>query len=227
MRRYETAKPACTISGQREIVRTIIIHMGERQKRVAVYARVSTLDQNPDLQFRELREYARRRDWQITEFVDHGITGAEARRPRLAAMQEALFRHEFDAVLVWKFDRLFRSVEHIVKFFAEVQRLKVDFVSITEQIDTNTPQGRLVFHVLAAIAEFERELIRERVLAGLAAAKAAGKRLGRPKKKIDVARVLADRKLGRSLNQIAREYGVSKTTIFGICHGIQNHRRGR
>ncbi|HLZ12538.1 MAG TPA: recombinase family protein [Candidatus Acidoferrum sp.] len=201
--------------------------MGEKQKRVAVYCRVSKLDQNPDLQFRELREYAKRRDWKITEFVDHGITGAEARRPRLAAMNEALFRHEYDAVLVWKFDRLFRSVHHIVEFLEKVRTLQIDFVSLTEQIDTMTPQGRLVFHVLAAIAEFERELIRERVMSGLAAAKARGKKLGRPKKKIDVARVLEDRRLGRSLNQIAREYGVSKTTVFGICHGIASDRRNR
>jgi DNA invertase Pin-like site-specific DNA recombinase len=201
--------------------------MRERQKRVAVYARVSTLDQNPDLQLRELREYARRRDWKITEFVDHGISGSETRRPRLAALNESLFRHEFDAVLVWKFDRLFRSVQHIVEFFEKVRRLQIDFVSITEQIDTATPSGRLIFHVLASIAEFEREMIRERVLAGLRAAKARGAKLGRPKKKIDTARVLEDRKAGRSLNQIAREYGVSKTTIFGICHGIQNDRRSR
>ncbi len=201
--------------------------MGEKQKRVAVYARVSTLDQNPDLQLRELHEYARRRDWKITEFVDHGISGTEARRPRLAAMNEALFRHDFDVVLVWKFDRLFRSVQHIVEFFGKVRQLHVDFVSITEQLDTATPQGRLIFHVLASIAEFEREMIRERVLAGLRAAKARGAKLGRPKKKIDVARVLEDRRLGRSLNEIAREFGVSKTTIFGICNGIENDRRKR
>jgi len=199
--------------------------MWEKQKRVAVYARVSTLDQNPDLQLRELREYAKRRDWKITEFVDHGISGTEARRPRLAAMNEALFRHDFDVVLVWKFDRLFRSVQHIVEFFGKVRQLRIDFVSITEQLDTSTPQGRLIFHVLASIAEFEREMIRERVLAGLRAAKARGAKLGRPKKKIDVARVLEDRRLGRSLNQIAREYGVSKTTVFGICHGISNDKR--
>src|SRR5579862_2564324 len=137
--------------------------MGEKQeRRIAVYARVSTLDQNPDLQLRELREYAARRGWKIQEFVDHGISGSETRRPRLAALTEALKRHEFDAVLVWKFDRIFRSVQHIVQFFELLNHLQVELVSLTEQIDTGSPQGKLVFHILAAIAEFERAMIRER-----------------------------------------------------------------
>lgn len=187
--------------------------------RAAVYARVSTLDQNPDLQIRELRAYADRRHWSVTEFVDHGVSGAETRRPRLAGMLEGLKRHDFDVVLVWKFDRLFRSVQHIVQFFSLVQHLKVEFVSLTEQLDTGSPQGKLIFHVLAAIAEFEREMIRERVLAGLRAAKARGKKLGRPRKQIDYARVIEDHRLGRSFAEIAREYRVSKTTIFAICHG--------
>lgn len=193
--------------------------------RAAVYARVSTLDQNPDLQLRELRTYAAKRGWEITEFVDHGVSGAETRRPQLAALNDRLFRHDFDVVLVWKFDRVFRSVQHIVEFFQKLRSLSVEFVSLTEQLDTSTPQGKLIFHVLAAIAEFEREMIRERVLAGLRAAKARGKRLGRPEKKIDTVRVLADRRLGRSLSQIAREYGVSKSKIFAICNGSQNDRR--
>jgi DNA invertase Pin-like site-specific DNA recombinase len=200
--------------------------MGETKAvRAAVYARVSTLDQNPDLQTRELHAYAERRNWKITEFVDHGVSGSETRRPRLAGMVEALNRHEFDAVLVWKFDRVFRSVQHIVQFFSRLQDLKVEFVSLTEQIDTGSPSGKLVFHVLAAIAEFERDLIRERVIAGLRAAKARGKKLGRPKKQIDYARVIEDHRLGRSFAEIAREFRVSKTTVFSICHGGMHDRR--
>ncbi|SRR5258708_7935528 len=199
--------------------------MGEKQTRAAVYARVSTLDQNPDLQLRELRQYADRRGWKITEFTDHGVSGSETRRPRLTALTESLKRHDFDVVLVWKFDRLFRSVQHIVQFFELVQHLKVEFVSLTEQIDTGSPSGRLIFHVLASIAEFEREMIRERVLAGLRAAKARGTKLGRPRKQVDTARILEDQRLGRSYSEIAREHGISRTTAFGICHGIQNDRR--
>ena len=200
--------------------------MGEKQSlRAAVYARVSALDQNPDLQLRELRAYADRRGWKVAEFIDHGISGAETRRPRLAALNEALFRHEFDVVLVWKFDRVFRSVQHIVEFSEKCRRLQIDFVSITEQIDTSSPQGKLVFHILAAMAEFERAIIRERVLAGLRAAKARGKKLGRPRKQLDFARIRQDHRLGRSYAQIAKEFGVGKTTIFGICNGAGNDRR--
>jgi DNA invertase Pin-like site-specific DNA recombinase len=194
--------------------------MGEnRAVRAAVYARVSSLDQNPDLQIRELRAYAEKRHWSVAEFVDHGVSGAEARRPRFAAMLEALNRHDFDVVLVWKFDRAFRSVQHIVQFSSHLQHLKVEFVSLTEQIDTGSPQGKLMFHIIIAMGEFERDLIRERVLAGLRAAKARGKKLGRPPKPIDCSRVIEDHRMGRSYAEIAREYRVSKTTIFAICHG--------
>jgi DNA invertase Pin-like site-specific DNA recombinase len=200
--------------------------MGEKQAvRAAVYARVSALDQNPDLQLRELREYTSRRGWKITEFVDHGISGGETRRPRLAALNEALFRHDFDVVLVWKFDRVFRSVEHMVEFFTRCKRLQVDFVSLTEQIDTSTPIGKLAFHIFAAIAEFERALICERVIAGVRAAQARGVKFGRPKKKVDEPRMLEDWHAGRSYREMARDYGVSSTTAFGICHGSGNERR--
>lgn len=202
-----------------------MLSMGEKAVRAAVYARVSTLDQNPDLQIRELRAYADRRAWKITEFVDHGISGAETRRPRLAALTESLNRHDFDVVLVWKFDRMFRSVQHIVEFFELVKHLKVEFVSLTEQIDTGSPQGKLMFHILAAMAEFERALLRERVLAGLQAAKARGKKLGRPCKEVDTKRILEDQRAGRSYREIARDYGISSTTAFAICNGSGSERR--
>jgi len=187
--------------------------------RVGLYARVSTLDQNPDLQLRELREYARRRDWKITEFVDHGISGTETRRPRLAAMNEALFRHDFDAVLVWKFDRLFRSVQHIVEFFEKVRRLQIDFVSITEQIDTSTPTGKMIFTVLGAVAELERSLIAERVRAGLRNARAKGKRLGRPSKHVSAAQIAALRAQGVPWRRIGAQLGVSPATAYAASKG--------
>lgn len=200
--------------------------MGKEQlQRVAVYARVSTLDQHPEAQLRDLRQYAARRGWEATEFVDHGVSGAETRRPRLADLTEKLKRHDFDIVLVWKFDRLFRSVQHIVEFFELVKHLRVEFVSLTEQIDTSSPSGKLIFHVLAAIAEFEREMIRERVLMGLRAAKARGVKLGRPRKEVDVKRILEDRRLKRSLAEIARELHVSKTKIHSVCKAADLDRR--
>ncbi|MHB8613978.1 MAG: recombinase family protein [Candidatus Dormibacteraceae bacterium] len=197
----------------------------QKAVRAAVYARVSALDQNPDLQLRELREYARRRNWTIHEFVDHGVSGAETRRPRLAHLTEALRRHDFDVVLVWKFDRMFRSVEHIVEFLSFVQHLKIEFVSVTEQIDTGSPQGKLMFHLLAAMAEFERALIRERVLAGMQAAKARGVICHRPRKQIDESRVIADHRLGMSCSKLAAQYGVSKTLIVDICNGNRGEKR--
>ncbi|HLZ52057.1 MAG TPA: recombinase family protein [Candidatus Acidoferrum sp.] len=200
--------------------------MGEAKAvRAAVYARVSTLDQNPDLQLRELREFSRRRGWTIVEFVDHGISGAETRRPRLAALTESLQRRQFDVVLVWKFDRLFRSVQHIVQFFGLLQHLKIDFVSVTEQIDTGSPSGKLIFHVLAAIAEFEREMIRERVLAGMRAAKARGTICHRPRKQIDEARVIADHRLLGSCSKVAKIHGCSKTLIVDILNGNRGEKR--
>jgi DNA invertase Pin-like site-specific DNA recombinase len=194
--------------------------------RAALYARVSTADQNVDLQLREMREYAARRGWILAEYVDHGISGIETtRRPRLSALTEDLRAHRVDVVLVWKFDRLFRSVQHIVDFFQMLQRLKVEFVSVTEQIDTSSSSGKLIFHVLAAIAEFEREMIRERVVAGLSAARARGQVLGRPRLPIDAAKVKADYSLLKSYARVAKVHHTTKSTVIRICSGQRGERR--
>ena len=199
--------------------------MEKQNLRAAIYARVSTADQNVDLQLRELRAYAARRGWSVVEYVDHGVSGSETRRPRLAQLGEDLRDHHIDVVLVWKFDRLFRSVQHIVEFSGQLEKLRVEFVSLTEQIDTTSPQGKLVFHVLAAIAEFERAMIRERVLAGLRAAEARGVKLGRPQKPVDERKIRLDYKALQSYAKVARIHKISKTVCFAIVNGQRSERR--
>src|SRR5215467_9830357 len=148
---------------------------------VALYARVSTTDQSCDTQLLALRGYAEARGWQTLEYPDEGVSGTRDHRPKLDAMMADVRRRKVSAVVVVKLDRLARSVHHLVTLAKELEALGVDLVVLDQGIDTTTPSGRLLFHVLAAIAEFERELIRERVVAGLRRARARGKRLGRPR----------------------------------------------
>src|SRR5690348_13799382 len=148
-----------------------------------VYARVSTNNgQNPEMQLRELRDYCQRRGFEIAgEFVDAGISGSKERRPQLDAMLSACRKRQADAVVVYRYDRFARSLPQLVNTLTEFDALGIAFISLHEQVDTTTPNGRLVFGIFASIAEFERELIRDRVRSGLAAAKARGKQLGRRK----------------------------------------------
>jgi len=151
-----------------------------RARPVALYARVSTADQTCDTQLLALRGYAEARGWQALEYADEGVSGTRDHRPKLDTMMTDVRRRKVSAVVVVKLDRLARSVHHLVTLAKELEALGVDLVVLDQGIDSTTPSGRLLFHVLAAIAEFERELIRERVLAGLRRARARGKRLGRP-----------------------------------------------
>ncbi len=149
--------------------------------KVAIYARVSTLDQKPENQIRELREYAKRRGFKIfREYVDHA-SGAKDSRPAIDELMRAARAGAFHVVLVWKLDRLGRSLQHLIQTIEELKKLKIDFITSTQEIDTTTASGRLVFHIFGAIAEFERELIRERIFLGLKRAKSEGKHTGRPK----------------------------------------------
>ena len=151
--------------------------------RAAIYARVSTANngQDPAMQTRELREYCERRGWQIVgEFVDVGISGSKERRPELDRLIADAHRRRFDAVAVWKFDRFARSVSHLLRALETFRALGIEFVSLSEQVDTSTPTGKMVFTVLGAVAELERALIVERVKAGMRNARAKGKRIGRP-----------------------------------------------
>src|SRR5262245_44796716 len=150
--------------------------------RAALYARVSTTDQTPENQLVALRAFAAARGWRATEFVDHGVSGAKDRRPALDALLAAVRARRVDLVLCVRLDRLARSTRQLVTLAGDFEALGVDLVVIDQAIDTTTPSGRLLFHVLAAIAEFERDLIRDRVVAGLQRAKAHGVRLGRPRR---------------------------------------------
>ena len=148
--------------------------------RVALYARVSTSDQIAENQLLELRGYAAARGWPVTaEYIDHGISGSTTSRPQLDAMMKAARRRQVDAVVAWRLDRLGRSLSHLVTVLNELASLGIAFVSLGEAIDMTTPAGRLQAHILSAMAEFERERIRERVHAGIARARKSGKRLGR------------------------------------------------
>lgn len=173
--------------------------------RAALYARVSTMEQTPENQLVTLRAFAAARGWRAVEFVDHGVSGARDRRPALDALLVAVRSRRVDTVLCVKLDRLARSTRHLVTLAGDLEALGVDLVAIDQAIDTTTPSGRLLFHMLAAIAEFERDLIRERVMAGLQRAKAQGRRLGRPRKhRIDVAAVRTLIAEGLSLRAVGR-----------------------
>jgi DNA invertase Pin-like site-specific DNA recombinase len=184
-------------------------------KRAAIYARVSTSNgQNPEMQLGELRSYCRRRDWEITdEYVDAGISGAQEHRPALDRLLSDCQRRAVDAVVVYRYDRFARSLRQLVNALEEFRALGIDFVSLHEGVDTSTPNGRLVFGIFASIAEFERELIRDRVRSGLAAAKARGKRLGRPPIAVDLLKVAALRASGQSYASIARDLGLGEGTV--------------
>src|SRR5215471_2118588 len=148
--------------------------------RAALYARVSTANngQDPSLQTRELREYCERRGWQLAgEYVDVGISGAKEKRPELDRLMADAYKRRFDVVIVWKFDRFARSVSHLLRALETFKAPGIEFVSFSEQLDTSTPAGKLVFTVLGAVAELERSLIIERVRAGMRNAKAKGKRI--------------------------------------------------
>ena len=190
-----------------------------RQGRIALYARVSTKGngQNPETQLIALREYAQARGLRVTsEYVDIGISGAKDRRPELDRLMADARKRRFDALLVARFDRFARSTRHLVLALEEFNALGIDFISLSESVDTSTPMGKMVFTVISAVAELERSLIRERVVMGLNRAKAQGKRLGRPKLEIDAAEVVALGRNGLSARQIAIKLGVSKSTAASL-----------
>ena len=145
--------------------------------RAAVYARVSTFDQEPENQLAELRRYAGARDWPLHEYVDKGVSGAKDRRPALDTLLADARRRRFDVLVVWRLDRLGRNLKHLITLLEELQALGIAFVTLGESIDTTTPAGRLQLHLLGAFAQFDRERIRERVTAGLQRARAQGTRL--------------------------------------------------
>jgi len=184
--------------------------------RIGLYARVSTADQSTAPQLDVLRAYAKARGLVVAEeYVDEGQSGAKARRPALDQMLADARRRRLDAVACVKLDRLARSVRHLTEMAAEFDALGVGLVVLDQAIDTTTPAGRLLFHVLGSIAEFERDLIRERTVAGMAAARRRGARIGRPRaiRGSDTYKVERRLREGASLGQVARELGVATTTV--------------
>jgi DNA invertase Pin-like site-specific DNA recombinase len=185
--------------------------------RTAIYARVSTSNtsQSPEMQIRELREYCKRRGWKITrEYVDQGISGAKESRPELNRLIADAHLRRFDAVVCWRFDRFARSVSHLLRALETFKALGIEFVSLSEQIDTSTPTGKMVFTVLGAVAELERNLIAERVKAGLRNARAKGKILGRPRKIANSVEINRLRSQGASWRAVGTALGVSAATAF-------------
>jgi DNA invertase Pin-like site-specific DNA recombinase len=189
--------------------------------RTALYARISTSNsgQSPEMQLRELREYCERRSWSVAgEYVDTGISGAKDRRPELDRLMSDAHKRRFDVIAVWKFDRFARSVSHLLRALDTFRVLGIEFVSLSESLDTATPAGRMVFTVLGAVAELERSLIVERVKAGLRNARAKGKRLGRPRVSVDCAKIGRLRSEGLSWARIAAQLGVGEGTVYRLAH---------
>jgi DNA invertase Pin-like site-specific DNA recombinase len=197
--------------------------------RAAIYARVSTSNcgQDPTVQTRELHEYCGRRGWTVTgDYVDVGISGTKERRPELDRLMDDAHRRKFEIIVVWKFDRFARSVSHLLRALETFRALGVEFVSYSEQLDTSTPAGKLVFTVLGAVAELERSLIVERVRAGMRNARAKGKRIGRPTKtylspEVRQTIAVAYAKGNPSLRDLAAKYSTSLGTVQRI---IREHR---
>jgi len=196
-------------------------------KKAAIYLRVSTGEQKTDAQEMELKQYAEARGWVVQNvYADRGISGAKMNRPALDQLMADCRKRKVGVVVVWKFDRFARSLRHLVTALEEFRRLGIDFVSCTEAIDTSVPSGELVFQIFGAIAQFERALISERVRAGVAHARARGKRIGRPPirelTEDERARMQKDRREKKlSLRELAEKYGVSVWSAYAATapHG--------
>src|SRR6266576_1896851 len=179
--------------------------------KAAIYARVSTVDQEPENQLQELRRYVTARGWMAAEYVDRGVSGAKDRRPALDQLLADARRRRFDVLVCWRLDRLGRNLKHLITLLEDLQALGVPFVSLAEGIDATTPAGKLQMHILGAIAEFERARIQERVMAGLARARAQGVKLGRPRRRIDPERLATV--AGLSAREVARRLGIPRSTV--------------
>jgi DNA invertase Pin-like site-specific DNA recombinase len=202
-----------------------------RPLRAARYLRVSRLDQDPRLQEDQTGDFISRRGWELTDtYKDHGVSGARERRPELDRLLADARRRKFDILIVYKADRLFRSLRHMVTTLDDLAALGISFVSVTEPFDTTTPSGKLLLHVVAAMGEFERGLVIERTRAGVAAARRRGIRLGRPPTKLDGDHLRALRREGKSVREIAEAMGASSSTIqrhLGAAGELAPARAGR
>jgi len=191
-----------------------------KEKNAAIYVRVSTSEQDTGLQETELREYVEKRGWSWVVYRDKGQSGAKNDRPALNSMLNDLRRRKFDVVVVWALDRLARSLKQLLSIAEECRSLGVDLVSLKQNVDTTGPAGRLTFHILAAMAEFERELLRERVKAGMAQAKRTGKHVGRPALRKfhvkDIERMRHLRSEGTSVRKLAKDFETTQWMVARI-----------
>jgi DNA invertase Pin-like site-specific DNA recombinase len=198
----------------------------ENSKRAAIYARVSTVGagQDPGMQLKELREYCERRGWEVAgEYVDAGISGAVDSRPQLNRLMEDAHRRVVDCIVCWKFDRFARSTFHLLRALETFRNLGIDFISVTEQIDTSTPTGKMVFTILASVGEIERSLCVERVKAGMRSARAKGKQIGRPPlrkfSRTEMDQIHSARKKKESIRRLAIQHNTTQYIINRILAG--------
>ena len=197
--------------------------MYDNNMRCALYARVSTTDQNCEMQLRELREYIGHREWKNGgEYIDTGFSGAKASRPALDRLMSDAAKRKFDCVAVWKIDRFGRSVLNLNQQLAALTSYGVRFIATSQSLDTDekNPTSRLLLQILASVAEFEREMIRERTLSGIKAAQAAGKVVGRPKRVFRRDEVLRLRDQdGLSWRAVGKQLGIPAMTALDSYRG--------
>jgi DNA invertase Pin-like site-specific DNA recombinase len=192
------------------------------KKKAVLYARVSTGDQHPETQLLDLRQMAQQRGYEIIqEYVDI-ISGSKAKRPGLDNLLADARRHRFDVVLVAAFDRMARSTRHFLELLDELNHLGIEFVSFRENIDTGGPLGRAMIVIVGAIAELERDLIRERVKAGMRRAKLEGRRIGRSPLNINRGEVVQDRRSGMSLTRVAAKHRISRASVCRLMKESEN-----
>ncbi|HUL00259.1 MAG TPA: recombinase family protein [Nitrospirota bacterium] len=204
----------------------------KKNVRVACYARVSTSDksQNPELQLNPIKEYCQARGWSIaSEYVDVGQSGAKDRRPQLDRLLNDARKRKIDCIVVWKLDRWARNLKHLINSLSELQELGVSFVSYQENIDLSTPAGKMMFHIIGAMAEFERSLIQERVKAGMAVAKLKGIQIGRkPTDAIFLAQIIeAHENESLSVREIAAKVKIPRSTVFRTIKQFKAGELGR
>lgn len=185
--------------------------------RAALYARVSTADQSCESQLRDLRDFAMRRGWETAEFVDSGFSGTKEKRPALDRMLNEVKKRRFDVVLVWRFDRFARSTRFLVEALANFKSLGVQFASFQENLDTSTPMGEAMFCIVASISKLERDIIAERVRAGLRAAVARGARLGRPRLQVDQRQLASVMRQKLPIRTAAKMLGVSASSYLRLA----------
>jgi len=185
-------------------------------KRAALYMRVSTIDQHPETQLHDLRGLAAQRGFEIVSEYTDKISGAKSKRPGLDQLLADARRGKFDVVLLWAFDRMARSVRHLLEVLDELNHLEIEFISFRENIDSGGPLGRALIVIIGAIAELERNLIIERVRAGMRRAKLEGRRIGRAPLDVDRPALLRDRARGLSLSELAKAYRISRTSVCRI-----------